>query len=154
MILSSRQSQNRSLPARRWPRQRKLNLALPVSALLLCLASLAPWDDLQAQNAVGRTVHNLTPTGPGALKGSQPAGVCVYCHTPHNANPTPGLWNRDTAGVTYQIYASDTMLAKVHQPTNSSRLCLSCHDGILALAGVRVQGPSNGSALGPMRGPA
>ena len=154
MIPRSRQSRGLSLPARRCPRRRRAGVQLSLSTLLFCLASLAPWADLQAENSVARTVHNLTPTGPGALKGSQPGGVCVYCHTPHNANPTPALWNRDTAGVSYQIYASDTMLATVHQPTNSSRLCLSCHDGILALAGVRVPGPSADPSLGPMRGPA
>ncbi len=146
-------SQTPSNSARRAPHWCRANVALAVPAFLLCFASLVSWTDAQAQESVAHTVHNLTPTGPGAIKGGQNAGVCIYCHTPHNANPSPALWNRDTAGVTYQIYASSTMLAKVNQPSGSSRLCLSCHDGVLALAGVRVPGPVSGSALGPMRGP-
>ena len=109
-----------------------------VFLLLCCLAALAPSTDARAQTSIARTVHNLTPTGPGTVKGTQAAGLCVYCHTPHRANPTAGLWNRDTSGVTYQIYASRTLQATVNQPTNSSRLCLSCHDGILALGSIRV----------------
>jgi len=146
-------AQTPSKSAWRGTRRQRATVALALSLLLVCVALLGSWTDAQAQESVTRTVHNLTPTGPGAIKGSQSAGVCIYCHTPHNANPTPALWNRDIAGVTYQIYASSTMLAKIDQPSGSSRLCLSCHDGILALAGVRVPETVSGSTPGPLRGP-
>jgi len=124
----------------------------PTAALVLCLLA-ACWN-AAAQTSVARTLHNLTATGPGPTKDTQPAGTCVYCHTPHNSNPTPALWNRDTSGVTYQIYSSSSMQATVNQPTGSSRLCLSCHDGLLALGNLRVTG-HKGSApgsLGTMKG--
>jgi predicted CXXCH cytochrome family protein len=36
----------------------------------------------------------------------------------------------------YRIYESSTLDAKPGQPTGSSKLCLSCHDGTIALGGV------------------
>ena len=86
------------------------------------------------------TVHNLTATNTKLHGDSRNAGVgvCIFCHTPHNARPAPGLWNRDLPAVTYKLYQSSTLQAQVSQPNGSSRLCLSCHDGILALSNMRV----------------
>ncbi len=107
---------------------------------------------LWAQTDIAKTVHNLTPGGPGQLKETRPTGLCVFCHTPHNANPTRALWNRDLPPITYQLYSSSTLQATLKQPTGSSRLCLSCHDGILALGILRVPPPGDALKLGPMTG--
>ncbi|MHC4741813.1 MAG: cytochrome c3 family protein [Planctomycetota bacterium] len=70
--------------------------------------------------------HDLTP-----LEGGNP---CLYCHTPHGALPqTPG-WSHKLSEAVYTIYQSSSLEAKVGQPTGSSKLCLSCHDGTVALA--------------------
>jgi predicted CXXCH cytochrome family protein len=108
-----------------------------------------------AQTQISRTAHNLTPSGPGTFREGDPtAHLCVFCHTPHNANPTRPLWNRALSGVTYTLYASSTLGAEPTQPAGSSRLCLSCHDGTLAMGSLRV--PPKGSAftLGPLTGTA
>jgi predicted CXXCH cytochrome family protein len=107
-----------------------------------------------AQTQIANTVHNLTPTGPGTVKVTQPAGLCVFCHTPHNAKPTVALWNRDLPGVTYTLYESSTLQATLNQPTGSSRLCLSCHDGVLALGSLRVPPKGTTFTLGPLTGKA
>lgn len=121
---------------------------LLVSILVLALAA-SP-----AAAGVERTVHNLTATGPGALKSGETAGVCVFCHTPHNAQPTRALWNRELPGVTYRLYQSSTLEATLNQPTGSSRLCLSCHDGTIALGSLRVEPNGGQASLGPLRGKA
>jgi len=121
------------------------------AALLLTLAGFLAWP-AQAQTQIARTVHNLTPTGTGTVKTTQPSGLCVFCHTPHNANPTRALWNREFSGVTYQLYGSSTLKALLNQPSGASRLCLSCHDGILALGNLRVPPPGGQVALGPLTG--
>lgn len=63
--------------------------------------------------------------------------ICVVCHTPHNANTTVAdapLWNHSLSVVpTYQAYTSGTMNSTAGQPDGSSKLCLSCHDGTVAL---------------------
>lgn len=120
------------------------------AALLLLLAGLLLEPaETRAQTQIARTAHNLTPTGAGTVRVTEPAGLCVFCHTPHNANPTRALWNRELPGVTYRLYESSTLEARLNQPTGASRLCLSCHDGVLALGNLRVGGPF---ALGPLTG--
>jgi predicted CXXCH cytochrome family protein len=108
--------------------------------------------ETHAQTQIARTLHNLTPSGTGSFRVGEPAGLCVFCHTPHNANPTRALWNRDFSGATYQLYESTTLESTPSQPTGSSRLCLSCHDGILALGNVRAVPPGGNFSLGPLTG--
>ncbi len=61
--------------------------------------------------------------------------VCVFCHTPHNATPNVPLWNRSATVASAQTYSSSTLQSTVTQPTSAdvSKLCLSCHDGTVAL---------------------
>lgn len=114
--------------------------AIAALAMLACVGAtlLWPWEATDARDNVAATVHNLSPSGKGRQKDSRVAGTCAYCHTPHNASPTQALWNRPLAGATYQMYTSPSMQATLGQPTGSSRLCLSCHDGILALSSAQL----------------
>ena len=62
--------------------------------------------------------------------------VCAVCHTPHDAERTAiggPAWNHKMSAATYTLYSSPTMKATVGQPTGVSKLCLSCHDGTVAL---------------------
>ncbi len=88
------------------------------------------------------TNHNLSTSGPGTLKAVSEDQVCVFCHTPHGAENLPGapLWNRATSGATYTPYTSTSINATdiTATPGGSSKLCLSCHDGTLAIGAVNV----------------
>ncbi len=62
--------------------------------------------------------------------------ICIACHTPHNADTTTTdapLWNHALTAATYTLYSSPSLDATVGQPDGSSKLCLSCHDGTVAL---------------------
>ena len=61
--------------------------------------------------------------------------ICVMCHTPHNAKAGVSyLWNHELSAVpTYTTYGSPTMTGTVGQPGQVSKLCLSCHDGTVAI---------------------
>ncbi|MCC7200108.1 MAG: cytochrome c3 family protein [Gammaproteobacteria bacterium] len=62
--------------------------------------------------------------------------ICVACHTPHNADTSvtnAPLWNHSLTTTSFTLYSSATMNATVGQPDGSSKLCLSCHDGTVAL---------------------
>ena len=64
--------------------------------------------------------------------------ICKPCHTPHNTKPLPApLWNHELSQATYTMYdttQSPTMDAEVSaQPDGLSKICLSCHDGTVAL---------------------
>lgn len=83
------------------------------------------------------TKHNLSASGPGPVKAVSETEVCVFCHTPHGGDSTGGapLWNRPTSTASYTPYYSISMDAAQPPaaPGASSKLCLSCHDGTLAI---------------------
>lgn len=117
-------------------------------AALVILAILMTTPSAEAVQGIDKTVHNLSRTGPGAVKSSSATEVCAFCHTPHGAAPqTPG-WNRNASGQTYVEYDSTTMQAVPTQPAGSSQLCLSCHDGTVALGLLRRPIPGAGKGAG------
>ncbi len=89
-------------------------------------------------STIVNTKHNLSVTGPGDIRSTSETRICVFCHTPHNAAPKTPLWNKNITGVTYILYQSTTLAAtgKIRQPDGPTRLCLSCHDGTVALGAV------------------
>ncbi|HZZ84744.1 MAG TPA: cytochrome c3 family protein [Anaeromyxobacteraceae bacterium] len=112
----------------------------------LMLASALLLLPLAARSAgVSDTVHNLSVSGPGTIKATTETQVCVFCHTPHNSNPAGPLWNHQlSSGVSYLKYTSSTMVAYTGQadapdPNGATKLCLSCHDGTVALGAVSSQ---------------
>ncbi len=86
--------------------------------------------------------HNMAPSSGSPITGNL-ASPCMYCHAPHSGiNGTPGiggtpLWDQKLSSVqSYQQYTSATMVNKTNSlpPLGSnSTLCLSCHDGTVAL---------------------
>jgi hypothetical protein len=129
------------------------------AAFLLALLVIAGVADAPAGRVsdIRATPHNLSVSGGGgigAVKAVSESQVCVFCHTPHSA--TPGaipLWNRRLSAATYTVYTSNSLDANavfgsLDQPGGSSKLCLSCHDGTLAIGAVNVLG-GQGSAITP-----
>jgi predicted CXXCH cytochrome family protein len=106
------------------------NLSLALAATLWACGS---WAAAQVGTSITATKHNLSASGPGPIKVAGAEEVCKFCHTPHASNPIAPLWNRSDPGTYYKTYKSSTLVANVGQPTGSSRLCLSCHDGTIAL---------------------
>jgi len=110
----------------------KFSLFMLISLLLMFCSS-----GLYAD--IVNTKHNLSVTGIGNIKASSEQQICIFCHTPHNAAPMQPLWNRASSGNVYTPYASSTVIASPGQPTGASMLCLSCHDGTIALGNVLSQ---------------
>ncbi len=80
------------------------------------------------------TKHNLSVSGLGDIRAASETQICIFCHTPHNSRrDIPYLWNRNDQTTNYIPYSSSTLFAAVGQPTGASKLCLSCHDGTIAL---------------------
>ncbi len=92
-----------------------------------------------AKNIVN-TPHDLSvskiPRAPGEPQALTETRICIFCHTPHNAAPRTPLWNKEIKPVNYILYSSTTLAARPSQPNGPSRLCLSCHDGTIALGAV------------------
>jgi len=103
-----------------------------------------------ASAAITGSAHDLSG---GALSGGE---ICNVCHTPHNADATVSdapLWNHEvTATAAFTLYSSTTLDATVGQPSGVSKLCLSCHDGTVAVdafggaAGTTLIGAINAAA--------
>ena len=106
---------------------------------------------------VFNSIHDLTngPDGkgiplsvPGFVTDSQKR-LCAYCHTPHhaifvgsagnNGADTLPLWSHQVTNLNFTPYASSTFTPRGGQSmspdplTGSSRLCMSCHDGVTAV---------------------
>ena len=80
------------------------------------------------------TAHDFSMTG----KFNDGGEICVVCHTPHNADVTvtdSPLWNHEiTAELSFTLYNTATLNASdLGQPDGGSKLCLSCHDGTVAM---------------------
>ena len=152
MMLSTHNRQTPTIAAARGS-ERITPLRWAIVTLLLIVCSLlAISTPTHGQTQIARTKHNLSVSGPGTLHTTDAQGTCIFCHTQHNASATRGLWNRELPPVTYQIYASSTLQATPDQPTGSSRFCLSCHDGILALGNLRVPPKGGSLSLGALAG--
>lgn len=58
--------------------------------------------------------------------------ICKPCHTPHFGNTAAGrLWNHTLSTATYTLF--DGSSGTSSDLDRESRLCLSCHDGTVAL---------------------
>ncbi|MBC5764034.1 cytochrome c3 family protein [Ramlibacter albus] len=118
-------------------------------ASLVVMIALAVLGLLQPVGAakisdVRNTKHNLSASGSGTVKATSESQVCVFCHTPHAAENIPAapLWNRKLSGATYTPYTSSSIDADTVElsagPGGTSKLCLSCHDGTMAIGNVNV----------------
>ena len=106
---------------------------------------LASHAALNGQGSIATTKHNLSVSGPGTVRAQSETQICIFCHTPHNSRTQAPLWNRNDSGGTYTMYWSATMdayasAAAAPQPNGNSKLCLSCHDGTLALGATVASG--------------
>lgn len=109
---------------------------------------------------IADTKHNLSTTGTGTIKSTDQTEICVFCHTPHDAikNDNIPLWNHTlSATTTYGVYTSPTFDGTAEElggkdATNAavSNLCLSCHDGSVAVNSMN--NPSNANPTTTMAG--
>lgn len=121
------------------------------SWIITAVVILTPISNVWAERIsdIRNTKHNFSatvlPDLPGAAKrdafAASETQICAFCHTPHGATQEPRtpLWNRKLSTATYTTYSSGSLDAvDLNQPDGKSKLCLSCHDGTLALGSVNV----------------
>jgi predicted CXXCH cytochrome family protein len=90
--------------------------------------------------------HDLSVGGGAASRATTESQPCVFCHTPHNSSPAKQLWNHAPSAATYSTYGSSSYQSgttpgtfntfpgtSAPQPSGSAKLCLSCHDGTIAV---------------------
>lgn len=112
------------------PATTALSRTLPGLALATVLTAAVA---LHPQSSSGATIagtpHDLSTRGWGTTE------LCKFCHTPHLAQAVAGapLWNHQTTAASYTLYSSATFKGTSTQPGPTSKLCLSCHDGTVAV---------------------
>ncbi len=101
-----------------------------VSIVLMTLALVALLGGVSTAEITG-SEHDFSGSG---WSGGE---ICKPCHTPHHADTTVAgapLWNHEVSTATYTLYSSLTLDATdLGQPDGVSKLCLSCHDGTVAI---------------------
>jgi hypothetical protein len=104
-------------------------LTRPGTLAFAALAGIAVFAASRGEATIVGSAHDFS-----GLSDTQQ--ICIFCHTPHNADLTvtdAPLWNHTVTTKTYSLYNSATMDATPTQPSGASRLCLSCHDGTVAV---------------------
>jgi len=104
------------------------------SALLLVLTTPA-W--AQVPTGIVGSAHDFSDETTWNPSGE----VCIVCHTPHSAGGAADgpLWNHTSTTTEYTPYSSPfgtlqgTIGTTAAVPTGVSKMCLSCHDGSIAL---------------------
>jgi predicted CXXCH cytochrome family protein len=109
----------------------KLATLLATVLIIISISSAqAPQGPIPTTDVLG--VHDLS-AGSSPLSGAN-ANACVYCHAPHGGLTTPGLWNQTLSTKQYTLNPGTT--GNPITPTSvgrASTLCLSCHDGSVAV---------------------
>ena len=114
-------------------------LTVPMSVLLMGMGLLfAVSVSAQDNTTIVGSPHDFSAQGWSQNANGE---ICIVCHTPHNAiSPADGpLWNRSLTAAVYNLYVpnttpgSDIQGTGFNQPSGVSKLCLSCHDGTIAI---------------------
>lgn len=114
-------------------------MKIKLTMLILCLFSLLLTSNVfGGSGTIFNTKHNLSMSGKGDIKSPTETRVCIFCHSSHNASSEGPLWNhKTTAPGKFQTYKRSTMKSTSEQPNGSTKLCLSCHDGTIAVGAIR-----------------
>ncbi len=106
-------------------------------AWFLAVATMAAG---QSSDVLG--AHDLSMAGTSRIKG-QMSAACLYCHVPHSGSGKAALWGQTLSSQVYSTYTSTTVQNTTLQPPlgQSSSMCLSCHDGTVAVGQVTPYGP-------------
>lgn len=104
------------------------------AAAALLLAAAAATASAGGGAGVRGTKHDLSVFGPGPIRATTETNPCTFCHIPHNRS---GSSRPDTVG--HIPYESSTMKVRPGLPTGASRVCLSCHDGTIAVGQTKFR---------------
>lgn len=108
--------------------------------LILVILMLIVQPRLESRSSVFDSKHNLSASGPGEIKSDSETRVCIFCHSSHNTSTEGPLWNHKTTSPgKFKTYERSTMAGRAEQPNGATKLCLSCHDGTIAVGAVLGQ---------------
>lgn len=113
---------------------------------VLVVTILLGWIHLsKGQGTIAGSAHDFSSAAwnnTSPIPRDEQGQICEPCHAPHNTLDTvlgsihPPLWTHKLTSATFNLYTGYKFYgaATITQPDGSSKLCLSCHDGTVALA--------------------
>lgn len=132
----------------------KMLIAPVITKIALLLLFLLTMTTAVQASIIG-SKHDFSGKGWGTNE------ICIFCHTPHHAAavsnvgsdssqtcvgchswwsygtpksyPSSQLCNRRMSTAVYTLYSSSSLKGSPQQPRGPSKLCLSCHDGTIAI---------------------
>ena len=118
---------------------------------LLLLAFVAASARATTGGSVLGSKHDFSASGPAENRVGEATSPCFFCHASHGG--AAGLSNRPESNAPVRTYDSDVLGARAGLPTGSSRACLSCHDGTVAVGATlkRERHQGTGARIGPQR---
>lgn len=126
---------------------KKVTVAIALTGLM----AGAAYAGMQPQTGINGSLHDMNNT-PGTHQKDALLRSCVFCHTPHNAQimMNAPLWNRADSTIpvfaAYGWVAPANMSLNIPDPTvGPTRVCLSCHDGSVAVDSHGTNKPMAGS---------
>ncbi len=115
-------------------------IAKKTSILIVCMTLLTSPVWGKGIAVVTNTIHNMSTSQPAiygnTYRSSNVDQVCVFCHTPHGGSLDGPLWNHSAPVNNFTHYNSVTLSGIVgeNRPVrNESLICMSCHDGSIAV---------------------
>ncbi|MHC4908323.1 MAG: cytochrome c3 family protein [Planctomycetota bacterium] len=102
--------------------KKRLVVALTVAGVTTA-SSLVAWADIEGSS------HDFSASNWGGGE------ICKPCHAPHSADSEVGfLWAHTMSSQVYTLYDGTTSTpGGMNELDQFSRMCLSCHDGTIAL---------------------
>ncbi len=126
----------------------KKALALIAAAALMAAAGTA----MAAPKSIVDSKHNLSSYNPNNISrnvvNNNATQICIYCHTPHNANGNLPIWNRNDPSqkanfVLYSGVGMTNVSNKTFTNDSISLFCMSCHDGSALGTGMLYNVPNS-----------
>ena len=121
---------------------------MKTQSLVAFFAFLAVVASHSADAKVRGSKHDLSGRGVAGGTSDGMDQICFFCHTPHTLEPVTPTWSRGQSSILYTPYWSPTLEARVGQPTGTSKICLSCHDGTIARASASGSANRGGRGTG------
>ena len=107
--------------------------------VLLAMVFMVGFGGVAMSADISNSKHDFSTSGSGQGQSENSSGeVCNTCHAPHSPSDAAKgpLWDHAVTAVTnFDVYGdpNGTINATLGQPGTSSLLCLSCHDGTVAI---------------------
>ena len=125
-------------------------MSINYKSLRVWVTGLVMVISVAAMAGVKDTKHNFSsPTASPNAFFYGTTQVCVFCHAPHNSTTIGALWNHEhNPAQSYLMYDSDTIdMVQSVNPNNGSLICLSCHDGTIAVNSLNNSPGASGAGL-------